>query len=218
MRHLKLGLKSAGLGILCTGLIYLGCVFGPAGCAKLVTFIEYAEQDIPIAEGIIQNITTIVAPGVSAELAAAGQITVGVFESICGGATAGTPALPNQPCQTGVVADYQAQCPPTAIGATPACQSLLDKAKALLTSVNSNIQAMITAAAKIPQTIAADVVTSIGLALSTIVAVSQMIPTTATASAVRAAAANANKPPKPGDLKNRYNKTIRNHFPGAVLP
>ena len=176
---------------------------------SFASFASAAESDIPVVIQMISNITNIVAPGVSAILATAGATAVATLVVLCG-----SPAPGATQCDpTSMVGQYQA-----ATGA--AKTTLLQKIQAALTAANNSITAMLNIAKGLPTSVAAAIVTAIGVALQTVTLLISLVPVAVSTSlgAMSSVQRNALKAiPHPKVLKAQFNAAIGSQYPAAVL-
>jgi hypothetical protein len=180
------------------------------GCS-FANFVAAAEADLPVVIQMVSNITSIVAPGVSVAIQAAGGLTLASLQLLCG-----SPVPGSTKCDaTSLVGQYQAS-PDSATQAT-----LLQKIDAALTTANAHITEMLSLAKGLPQAVGASIVVGIGLALQTVVALISLVPVAKVAAAgnrkASATLAKAVLPPKPHELKAAFNTAIGQSFPAAMV-
>jgi hypothetical protein len=177
-------------------LILMGCGFASVAAAM--------EADIPVVEQMITNITNIIAPGVSAEIVAAGGIALASLQILCG-----SPAPGATKCDpSSLVGQYQ-----TATGA--AQLTLLQKIQAALAAVNAQVTNILALAKNLPSTIGNDIVQAVAISLSTITSLLTIIGTGV--SGVNTEKELLKKVPSAKTIKNQFNNAVRAHFSAAVI-
>lgn len=181
-------------------LVLAGCTFS--------SFVAAAEEDIPVVIQMITNITTIIAPGYSAEIQAAGTLALAGLKELCG-----TPAIGATKCdQTSLIGQYQAS----------ASTTILQKIDAALTAVNTHISSMLALAKGLSSGYGNAIVVAVGIALSTVTALMGMLPAAHLLAAgklgeSKTAIQVAVKPERAKQLKAQFNLAIIQSFPQAIV-
>jgi hypothetical protein len=191
--------------LLSVTLILMGCGFA--------SFVAGAEADLPVIVHIVQNITNVIAPGVSSAIQQGGTLALGILAVLCG-----APALGAATCDaTSLVGQYQVATD-AQIKAT-----LLQKIQAGLSTLSDHLSQMLNLANGLPQNIALAISVAVGIALSTVTALISLLPITKlpTLAAQKAAVKKLAKTVplrNAKQIKSAYNSAIAAQFPGAVLP
>ena len=124
-----------------------------AGCT-FASFVAAAEADVPVVIVMIQNITNIVAPGVSPEIAAAGALALSALVILCG-----NPAIGANTCDpSSLIGQYQAS--------NSTDTTVLAKIQAVLQTINTHITSMLALAKGLPSSVGASIVAAVGVALT----------------------------------------------------
>jgi hypothetical protein len=188
----------------------LGCVILFVQGCSFSSFTAAAEADLPVVVQMVTNITNIVAPGVSAAIQAAGGIALASLQIACG-----SPAIGATKCDpTSLIGQYQAATD------TATKTTILQKIQAALAAANAHITDMLNLAKGLSPTIAAAIVTGLGLALQTVTMLLSLIPVgamMATARGRNLAKTALKTLPSPKQLKASFNAAIGVQFPNAVV-
>ena len=157
---------------------------------------------------MISNITTVIAPGYSADLASAGNLALGVLKELCG-----TPAIGATKCDpTSAIGQYQ-------VAKTATVMQNID---ALFSTLNTHITSMLSLAKGLPAGYGNAIVIAVGIALSTVTALMGMLPAAHLVAAGKLGEAKiaiqiAVKPERAKQLKAQFNLAISQSFPAAVV-
>lgn len=182
-------------------LILSGCSFA--------SFAAAAENDIPVVIQMVQNITTIIAPQVSAAIGIAGTAALAALVVACGNPAPG--------------AKY---CDPTSlIGQIQAAkdagvkQTLLEKLQVILESVESHISQMLAIAKGLPVSIGTAIVNAVAIALQTVTLLLGLIPVglLKLKGGVNTSVVGLKYVPHPQDLRNSFNAAIAAEYPAAAI-
>jgi hypothetical protein len=177
-----LTLATVGIASLGTGFVLEGCT---------TSWIDVALKDLPVIVNIATTVATIVADALSG-----GVLTPAIAAIISTAATAVNAALT---VVSQLVATYQAN--PSA--------SIITKIQEALTTVQSNLQAILNAAHIDNPALQATITGIIGLALSVVSALISILPAPALpASASRTTVLHAAKLPSAGQLKSQANSIL----------
>jgi hypothetical protein len=175
-----------------------------SGCS-FASFVAAAEADVPVVITMIQNITNIVAPGVSPDIAAAGALALSALALLCG-----SPAIGAAVCDpSSLIGQYQAS------NSTDA--SVLAKIQAVLQTVNSHITAMLALAKGLPASIGASIVAAIGVALTTVTSLMSLVGLKAVYRTAAPTKQLLKTIPKPATLKSQFNAAIGTQYAAAMI-
>jgi len=185
------------LAVLILALVLSGCTFA--------SFVAAAEADVPVVQQMITNITNIIAPGISPDIAAAGALALSALVLLCG-----NPSLTATQCDpTSLVGQYQAS--------NSTDTTILAKIQAVLQTVNTHITAMLNLAKGLSASVGASIVAAIGVALTTVTSLMSLVGLKV---ALRTAAPTKDllkSVPEPGKLKKQFNAVVGSQWPMAKI-
>ena len=181
--------------IVCLSL--MGCSFA--------SFVAAAEADVPVVQQMITNITNIVAPGVSPDIAAAGALALSALALLCGNPSPGATVCD----PSSLVGQYQAS--------NSTDTTILAKIQAVLQTVNTHITAMLNLAKGLPADVGASIVAAIGVALTTVTSLMSLVGLKVafrTAAPTKELLKNV---PEAKKIKKQFNAAISLKWPQAAL-
>lgn len=192
-----------GLAILPAFLLIISAALVLAGCT-FASFVAAAEADVPVVQQMITNITNIVAPGVSPEIAAAGALALSALALLCG-----NPVLGATTCDpSSLVGQYQAS--------NSTNTTVLAKIQAVLETVNTHITAMLNLAKGLPASVGASIVAAIGVALTTVTSLMSLVGLKVVA-ATSTTKQLLKSVPHPAAIKSQFNAAIGTSYPAAIV-
>lgn len=193
-------LSRASLALfLCITVTLMGCSFA--------SFAAAAEADIPVVIQMVTNITNIVAPGISPEIALAGGLALGGLTILCG-----SPLHGASKCDpSSLIGQLQNTTDPSAK------QSLLQRIQATLSAINSHIGDMLALAKGLPASVGAVIVSAVGIALTTVTLLLSLVGVGVSAKLSAMDKQTLKNIPSAKNLRKQFNAAIGAQYPQAVI-